>query len=479
MNRTGIFLAVAAVLALVALVAGLPRPSGGTTTTVRTPPPPPEPDLVRPTPENAGSVTLTTRLSHPVVGTGTQDVFVTADLRAVDVPGTTRVPVNLAVVIDRSGSMSGFKLNQAKLAARQLIAELREEDRLAIVHFGSDVKSMDGLIATEANKARLLAYVDSIWDDGGTNIGQALAVGRDLVLKAQSKFQVNRIVLVSDGQPTEGVTDFGALIQEVRETRGHGIAVSAVGVGSDFNEQLMEAFAETGGGAYAYLQDAAQLASIFKKDLAAAGTQVARGVVLTFRAPGKSSVAEVLGYSTLSHGTIDGADAITVAMPDMAAGQTERVVVRLASPGGAPGDHVELADVRLSYEDLLAHQNAGSVSGLSALVSSSDSEIAQGRDKDAILFSARARSAANTQAAAEALKGGDREKAEQLLNANRIYFDEAGQVAGSDAIADDLRGQAEMKQGMDAAKDGDGVSAWGKEARKKARTDFGLISNTY
>ncbi len=475
MNRTGIFLAAAAVLALVALVAGLPRSGGGSATTVIATPRPPDP--VRPPPALPGSLTLTTRLSHPVVGTGAQDVFVTADLRAVDVPGQTRVPVNLALVIDRSGSMSGFKLNQAKLAARQLIGELRDEDRLAVVHFGSDVKSMDGLVATEANKARLLAYVDSIWDDGGTNIGQALAVGRDLVLKAQSKFLVNRLVLVSDGQPTEGVVDFGALIQEVRETRSHGISVSAIGVGTDFNEQLMEAFAETGGGAYAYLQDATQLAGIFKKDLAAAGTQVARGVVLTFRAPGKSGIAEALGYPTISRA--DGADAITIAMPDMAAGQTERVVVRLTVPGGAPGDRLELVDVRLAYEDVLAHQNAGATASLSAQVSASEAEVAQGRDKDAILFSARARSAANTQAAAEALKGGDREKAEQLLQQNRFFFDEAGAVAGPEAIADDLRGQAEMKQRLDAAKDPDGISGWGKEARKKARMDFGLIGNTY
>lgn len=476
MNRTGIFLAVAAVLALVALVAGLPRQGGaGTTTVVSTP----HPDPLVPGPNVPGSLTLSARLSHPVIGAGAQDVFVTADLAAVDVPGRTRVPVNLALVIDRSGSMSGFKLNQAKLAARQLIGQLTDDDRLAIVHYGSDVKSMDGLLATEANKSKLLAYVDSIWDDGGTNIGQGLATGRDLVLAAKSRFAVNRLILISDGQPTEGITDAPALVEIVRETRAQGMSVSAIGVGSDFNEQLMESFAEVGGGAYAFLQDAAQLASIFSKDLAAAGTQVARGVVVTFRVPQGVSVSEVLGYRTLSHTTRDGSEEIAVAMPDMASGQQERVVARLSVTGGAPGTKLELVDVGVAYTDLLQSRAAGASSLLAARVSGSVEEIATNRDKDAILYSARARSAQNTQAAAEALKSGDRAKAEQLLQQNVFYFEEAKEVAGPAAVADDLKGQAEMKQGLDQAQDGEGANVWGKQARKKARQDFGLMGSTY
>ena len=129
MNRTGVYLAVAGVLALIALVAGVPRFSRPTVVTTTDPV-----VITPPRTVGNGSLSMTARLSHPFVSLGHQDVFATVDLRAQDVPGAARSSVNLALVIDRSGSMSGFKLNQAKQAARQLISQLSPTDRLAIVH---------------------------------------------------------------------------------------------------------------------------------------------------------------------------------------------------------------------------------------------------------------------------------------------------------------------------------------------------------
>ncbi|HEY1087841.1 MAG TPA: VWA domain-containing protein, partial [Archangium sp.] len=212
MNRTGLYLAVAGILALVALVAGVPRFSQTSGPTI---------DPVKPRTVSNGSLSMTARLSHPFVALGRQDVFATVDLRAQEVPGAPRSPVNLALVIDRSGSMSGFKLNQAKAAARQLISQLGAADRLAIVHYGSDVKSLDGMLATPANKERMLTYVDGIWDDGGTNIAAGLTTGRDVLLTAKNEIKVNRLVLISDGQPTEGIVETDGLTAIVRELRGY------------------------------------------------------------------------------------------------------------------------------------------------------------------------------------------------------------------------------------------------------------------
>ncbi|MBS1149011.1 MAG: von Willebrand factor type protein, partial [Myxococcaceae bacterium] len=222
MNRTGIFLAAAGVLALIALVAGLPRVVRSTTVEV--------PIVTPPATSGSGSLKMTGRLSHPFVGLGRSDVFLTVDLSAVDVAGAARAPLNLALVIDRSGSMSGFKLTQAKQAAKQLVSQLTANDRLSIVHYGSDVKSMAGTFATTENKERMLSYLEGIWDDGGTNIGAGLSTGRDLLLAARSDFKVNRMILISDGQPTEGLTDANGLNAIVRETRQQGISVSSIGV---------------------------------------------------------------------------------------------------------------------------------------------------------------------------------------------------------------------------------------------------------
>lgn len=476
MNRTGIFLAVAGVLALLALVVGLPRNSGTSTTPV----PDPVPVIVNPTSTASnGSLSITTRLSHPFVMVGSNDVFVTADIKAADVPGKTRSPVNLALVIDRSGSMSGFKLNQAKQAARQLVSQLRPEDRLTIVHYGSDVKAMEGVNATDENRDRLLAYIDGIWDDGGTNIAAGLTTARDLLMRSKHDFKVNRIVLISDGQPTEGITDHASLIDLARQVRQDGASLSSIGVGTDFNEQLMEAFAEVGAGAYAYLQDAAQLEQIFQKDLNAASTQVARNVTLTIKVPQGTSLVRTLGYTPIARSASGSDELVTIALPDFAAGSTERVVIEFAVNGQSDGQAIDVSHLTLNYTDLLASQPVTTNAFVRASVTKDSTLVQQKQDGEAVVFAARAQAGANTQAAVEALKRGDRVEAKQLFEANKRIITGSGGVKGAPSVSVDLEEQDRLIQGLDQANDEGSINAYSKQARKKARIDFGLFGSTY
>jgi Ca-activated chloride channel family protein len=473
MNRTGIFLAAAGVLALVAVVAGTPRlaPPRGS---------PPTPS-VEPPPRTVGRGTLsiTARLSHPLVGLGQQDVFTTVDVKAVELPGSRRSPVNLALVIDRSGSMSGFKLNQAKQAARQLVSQLSADDRLAIVHYGSDVKSMAGLVATPANKEKLLAYIDGIWDDGGTNIGSALAAARDLLLGSREGFTVNRAILISDGQPTEGVTEPEALLAIARELRSSGVSLSSIGVGEDYNERLMEGFAEVGAGAYAYLQDASQLGVIFQKDLNAAGTQVASGVTLTFRVPRGVSFQRVFGYTQVSTQRDGDATLVTVALPDFAAGQQERVVVHLTVSATTAGESVDVSALDLSYRDVLASAAVRDEARVTALATDQPQLVLERRDKDAIVFAARARAAQNAAEAAASIAKGDRDGARRALQRNKVLFDEAGDVAGYGAVAGDQKTQAAFEAELDEARDEGSRRVLQKRISTQARKDYGLMGSTY
>lgn len=476
MNRTSIFLATATGLALVALVVGLPRLTGAPATVPPDPvrsSPPPTPTITN------GSLSMEARLSHPFVGLGREDVFVTVDVKGVEVPQASRGAVNLALVIDRSGSMSGFKLNQAKLAARQLVSQLTAQDRLALIHYGSDVKALEGLLATQENKARMLSAIDGIWDEGGTNIGAALAAGRDALALAKSDYRVNRLILVSDGQPTEGVTDFGRLTALVRDIRSLGISVSSLGVGDDFNEQLMTAIAEVGAGGYGYLQDAAQLSSVFQKDLNAAATQVARGVQVTFKVPPGAKLERVLGYSQVTRSFEGTSELVTVALPDFAAGQRERLVAQLSVDGVTDGQAVDVSALALSYHDVLASADVESAARLSAMTSASQETVAKSRDKEAIVFAARARAAANSEQAAQWLERGDRSGAQRLLKSNVAIFDEASSVAGAAALAEDVKGIGELMKSADSAQSESEVRMYKKTVNAKARRDYGLMGSTY
>ncbi len=471
MNRTALFLGLAAVLSLLALVVGLPDFSQGPGPTV-TPPMPLTPPPVAVSGE--GSLTLQARLSHPYLGPGQSDQFLTLEVTGKELPGATRSPVNLALVLDRSGSMSGQKLADAKQAARVLVGQLRDEDRLAIVHYGSDVRAFSSAQATAANRERMLRYVDGIFDDGGTNIGDGLSAGRDQLLSGLKEFRVNRVILISDGQPTEGLTDHSDLVNIVRQIRTHGISVSSIGVGTDFNEDLMQAFSEVGAGSYAYLQDSLRLSNIFQRDLQAATTQVARNVILNLDLPEGTSLGEVLGYSSTQVG-----NQIQISLPDFSSGQLERVVVRLVVRAGRVGQAVDVAKLALGYRDLLKDAPAEALAQLTAMVTDRQEEITLHQDKDATVYATRARSARNTHEAAESLKRGDRQRAVELLQQNQVLFREAASVAGAPAVAADVKEQAEMIQGMGSANTEEEIQHQVKGTKRKAMKDYGRVGSTY
>lgn len=476
MNRTVLFLSLAGGLALTALVLGLPQlgqpPKPPSSVVVVAPPVPPAPP--QPVTATPGSLSMTSRLSHPYIPQGTSEVFATVDLTGAEVPGAKRSPVNLALVIDRSGSMSGYKLAQAKQAARHLVGLLRDEDRLAIVHYGSDVKSLPSLPATPGNRERMLQYIDGIWDEGGTNIGAGLSAGRYQLSTAQAGYSVNRLILMSDGQPTEGITDDEGLTQQARELRASGITLSSIGVGTDFNEDLMQAFAEYGAGAYGFLEDAGQLATLFQKDLQQAATSVARDVTLTFTLPPGTSLGEVLGYRASQSGNV-----VRVTLPDFSAGQLERVVVRLSVTEGTVGRTVRVTDLRLAYTDLIRNVGVANTTTLSSVVTDQHEQVLAKQDKEATVYAARARSAVNMQKAAEALRGGRKDEAKGYLQRNQALFHEASAVSGAAAVAADVAEQQATMDEYDSADSEEESRAAVKKSKVRALKNFGKLGSTY
>ncbi|MDP1822478.1 MAG: VWA domain-containing protein [Archangium sp.] len=437
MNRTSAFLGAAAVLLLLAVVVGLPRLSPAPTVSPPAPTPvvnaPPAPPPVVPAPvANPGSLSLTGRLSHPYLVPGTSDVFATLEVSAVDVPGAKRAPVNLAVVIDRSGSMSGAKIENARRAAQRLVDLLGDEDRISVVHFGTDVSALGGVFATEENKLKLRRYIANIGDEGGTNIGDGLAVGLKHLERAKSDFRVNRLLLLSDGQPTVGITSTQGLTNVVRRIRDAGVSVTSLGLGSDFNEDLMQRLADVGGGSYGFISNASATAAIFQRDLEQAGTMVARTASLTFTLPDGVRFVEVYGRPVSQLG-----NTVTITLPDFSARQVEKLVVHLTASPSVRNGTVDIAGFQLAYTDLLTEKPADARLSLAAMVTE-DSTLALGkRDKAAVVVATRARAAVNYQKAAEALDRGDFGGAKRFVKDNDAIFFEADAVAGEGSMADE------------------------------------------
>ena len=424
MNRTTLLLSSAGLLVLVAVVVGLPRTRAATA---------PAPTLVAPTP-GAGSLTLTGALARPWVSPGQSDVYATLEVAAVDVPGARRAPVNLALVIDRSGSMAGTKLEGARQAGLKLLGLLDEHDRLSITHYGNDVVTFPGTFATPDAREAMRRFLLGLTSEGGTNIGEGLAAGKAQLDRARSDFRVNRLLLLSDGQPTVGMTSPQALTGLVASFRQAGVTVTSLGVGADFNEDLMQRLADVGGGSYAFIQerDPDAMARLFEADLQQAGTLVAQGATLSFTLPPGVRFVEVYGRTAALEG-----DQVHVTLPDFSARQREKLVLHLQAQVEAREGTVPMAQARLGYTDVLAGKASGAQLALAASATTDPGLAARPSAPQVVVQVARAQAAANYQQAAEALDQGDAVAARRALARNTALVEDAERAAGPGSMAEE------------------------------------------
>ena len=274
---------------------------------------------------SGGGVTMRAMLQSGMVLRGTHDTYLALTLYAPGEAGSSRPPLDLAIVIDRSGSMSGEKLAQAKQAAYQLLAELDARDHVAIVAYGSDVDTVfASQLATDEAKRAAQAAVARIYDDGGTNLSGGLVAGASEIFRARNPEAVGRIVLISDGIANEGLFASGDLQKLSADTASRGVSITTVGVGLDFDERTMTSIANSGRGNYYFVESAAALPQMFETEMARLGATVATDVSVTFATTPGVQVLEALGYPMYQH---DGVYQVPVA--DLYAGEHRKLVLRL------------------------------------------------------------------------------------------------------------------------------------------------------
>ncbi len=240
----------------------------------------------------------------------------------------TRAPLAAALVIDRSGSMAGDKIDAARLAAERFINGLADGDMLALVSYGSDV-TVDMPFATvdSATRRSALAIVRRMEEGGGTNIDGGLLAAQSQLRSANIAGKVARVILVSDGRPTEGDRRSETLAAHARSLRDAGFTTSTIGLGLDYNEDLMEQLATVGGGRYHYLKTGAQMAKILDDELQHGRNVVASNVKLHLDrqlAPGLR-VVEAAGQADVGLG-----GRLVIDVGDLAAGEERHVLIKVA-----------------------------------------------------------------------------------------------------------------------------------------------------
>lgn len=259
-------------------------------------------------------------------------------------PDATRMPVDMALVLDVSGSMSGLKMQQMKDAAGQLVRGLSGDDRLNLVVFSSSATSVwPGLRAMgSANRSDAAREIEALLAGGGTNLEAALRSGFAGFQGLDASREQGRLplfVLLTDGQATEGNTNRDALRALAKDANAHGADVFAVAFGQDADWSFIHGIAEDGNGTALRVPEGQGAEVDLRRFLAALSTPVLKDVAVSY-GPGVTSyrtAAPVLfaGSELLVVGTFDAAkgmpDAtVTAQAPDGARSYTTKPVVATA-----------------------------------------------------------------------------------------------------------------------------------------------------
>nr|MDQ3367357.1 VWA domain-containing protein [Myxococcota bacterium] len=276
----------------------------------------------------------------------------------VDPSQYTRLPMNLVVVVDHSGSMSqDGRLDKVKTGLHTLIDQVGANDRVAIVSF-DDVVTIDAPFTDVIDRARLHTVVDALRPRGGTNLHDGLRAGFTMLGENPTDERQNRVVFLSDGLATVGITTQATIISMASSFISRGIGLTTIGVGNDFDVELMRGLAERGAGNFYYVEDAAAATEVFAQELAYFLSPLAMDIRIEVATPPTWEMKSVVGSKLWQAGPSQGrmeipavflASRVTQGPDPMTGGRRgggSMIFIQLAPHTSSAG---KVADLTLSY----------------------------------------------------------------------------------------------------------------------------------
>jgi Ca-activated chloride channel family protein len=316
-------------------------------------------------PEPVGrAVGLDVRTGNWQAPEGVSEVWVQIGMQAKSARPEEIAPLNLALVIDCSGSMdTPDKMPYVKKSLRVFLQSLAANDRVSIVRYADEAH-----VVTESREVGdggwIERAVEQLWPGGSTNLHAGLMAGLREVNRHYDARRNNAVILLSDGIANVGVIDPGAIAAEARSYTERGIHLSAIGLGSDFNDELLSELAKQGQGGYHFIDSGQEMDKVFRRDALGLMAKVATDLSLTLTPAEGVELLEVTGQQ----GALP-AGPITVPMRDMGYGDSQVLLVRLTMDSRRMGRNMPLTPLAVDLRyDALPDQKAQSLSAPARVV---------------------------------------------------------------------------------------------------------------
>lgn len=380
-----------------------------------------------------GTLNLTANLDNEYffAGANPNEVYLLVNvIGARDESQSKRTPLNISVVVDRSGSMaSEDKLKYAKKACNLIVENMASTDKLSVVSYDDYVGIVQpsGLLKS---KTALKSKVDRLEPGGSTNLSGGMLEGYDQVRSTLSNKNVNRVLLLSDGLANRGVTKVSELQDIVRSKyQEEGIAISTFGVGANYDEDLLTNLAEYGMGNYYYISSADQIPELLTEELEGLLSVVAQNTKISIDFESDYlKPTKVYGYEHQLKG-----NTLTIDYNDVFSEEEKSVLIKFEVLRQPKSDIAFSID--LTYDDVLAEyqrvrRNEEKVLKLTSDEQKYDQAFIDEVKRNIVLFEATERF---EQAAIEVDKG-NYDQARKIIKDNVDFMDQSFQDVQPDSM---------------------------------------------
>lgn len=293
---------------------------------------------------------LDLRLGNPRLPSGGGEVWLQIGLQARGVSRQGRTPLNLALVLDTSGSMNtSDKMPYLKESLMVFLQSLQPDDWVGIVSY-SDKARILRHAQPVGDGAWIVQTVDQLWPGGGTNLYEGLMTGFKEVDRNFDLRRNNRVILLTDGLANVGVTNPDRIAADALEFSQKGIYLSTIGLGMDMNDPLLSKLARQGNGAYHFIDSAQEMDKVFLEESEGLVERVADDIQISIRPMQGVELIAVTGLDGVPPST-----GARIDLPPMGAGDSQVVMARLNTRSGPIGTR-DLAEIGVSYTDSFAQR---------------------------------------------------------------------------------------------------------------------------